>query len=332
MKALVLEAPDKPLVVKDVTQPQITEADDVLVQVKAAALNHRDRWITIGKYAGIKYPSILGSDCAGIVAGVGSGVDAAWLGKEVVINPSNNWGDNPAFQGKDFKILGLPDDGAFAQYVKTKAKYLHVKPMHLSFEQAAAFPLAGLTAYRALFTKGHATTGDTVLITGVGSGTGLFALQWAIAAGCRVFVTSGSADKIARAVQMGAAGGANYKTAGWDTNLLQLSGGFDVVVDSALGEGFAKLPDICKPGARIVFFGGTAGDIPAINGRKIFWKQLQILGTTMGTADEFEAMIGLINQHQIVPVVDDVFALDDAGKALSKMSSSAQFGKLILKI
>jgi zinc-binding alcohol dehydrogenase/oxidoreductase len=331
MKAIVLESAENPIAYKEVDTPTVNEGE-VLVQVKAAALNRRDYWITIGKYAGIKYPTITGSDGAGIVAEAGEGVDPDLVGQEVIINPGSNWGDSADFQGKDFKILGLPDDGTFAEYVKVKAGHIAPKPSHLSWEQAAAIPLAGLTAYRALFTKGRAKAGDNILVVGAGSGTGTFVLQWAVAAGCKVYVTSGSTDKIAQALKLGAIGGVNYKDADWDTQLKQMAGGFDVVIDSALGEGFAKLPDLCNPGARIVFFGGTAGDMPTINGRKIFWKQLQILGTTMGTADEFKAMVNFVNEHQIVPIVDAVFDLADARAAFQKMEYTTQFGKIVLKI
>ncbi len=330
MKAIVLEAADKPLVLKEVEKPK-AELGEVLVEIKAAALNRRDWWITQGKYAGIKYPSILGSDGSGIVAEVGPDVDQSWVGKEVIINPSNNWGNHPEYQQKDFKILGLPENGTFAEYVKTGAEYLYPKPPHLTWEQAAAIPLAGLTAYRALFTKGKAEKGDKVLIVGVGGGTGSFALQWAVAAGCQVFVTSGTGEKIEKARQLGAAAGINYKAQDWAEQLKQLAGGFDVIIDSALGEGFAKLLDLCNPGARIVFFGGTAGNIPELDARKIFWKQLQLLGTTMGTQEDFKAMLDLVNEHKIVPVVDEVFALADAEKAIRKMDNSAQFGKIMLR-
>jgi zinc-binding alcohol dehydrogenase/oxidoreductase len=329
MKANVLEAANKPLMWKEVETPVIGPGE-VLVNIKAAALNRRDYWITVGKYAGIKYPTILGSDGAGIVAEIGEGVDANWLNKEVIINPSNNWGDHDEFQSKDFKILGLPDDGTFAEYIKTRAEYLYAKPAYLNWEQAAAVPLAGLTAFRALFTKGKAKKSDTVLITGVGGGTGAFALQWAVAAGCKVYVTSSQPDKIEKAKQLGALAGVNYKTENWADELKQSAGGFDVVIDSALGEGFSKLPDICNPGARIVFFGGTAGDMPTINGRKIFWKQLQILGTTMGTANDFEQMLAFMNEHKIVPVVDEVLPLAEAAKAVNMMEHSSQFGKIVL--
>jgi len=330
MKAIVLEAADKPLVLKEVEKPAF-QAGEVLVKIKAAALNRRDYWITIGKYAGIKYPTILGSDGAGIVAEAGSDAEKKWIGREVIINPGHNWGDYPEFQSKQFKILGLPEDGTFAEYVKVKAEYLHPKPANLNWEQAAALPLAGLTAYRALFTKGNAAKNDKVLITGVGSGTGSMALQLAHAAGCQVFVTSGTGEKIERAKQLGAVAGMSYKAQDWAEQLQHLSGGFDVIIDSALGEGFAKLPDICNPGARIVIFGGTAGDIPALNGRKIFWKQLQILGTTMGTNDEFKAMTDFVVEHQIIPAIDEIFSLADAQRAVDKMKHSSQFGKIVLR-
>lgn len=330
MKALVLEAKDQPLAWKEVAKP-ILQPGEVLVQIKAAALNRRDYWITVGKYAGIKYPSILGSDGAGIVTEVGSEADAHWLNKEVIINPSNNWGDHPEFQGKDFTILGLPQDGTFAEYIKIKAEYLHPKPTHLTWEQAAAVPLAGLTAYRALFTKARLHKGDKVLIIGAGSGTGTFALQWAVAAGCQVFVTSGTGDKIDKAKKLGAAAGVSYKAQDWVEQLQQLAGGFDVIVDSAIGPEFDKVLDLANPGARIVTFGATAGDTPALPARKIFWKQLQILGTTMGTKEDFTAMLELLNSHQIIPVIDEVFPMSEANAAIKKMGESGQFGKLVLQ-
>jgi len=331
MKAIILEAADKPLAYKEVDKPTVGPGE-ALVQIKAAALNRRDYWITVGKYAGIKYPTILGSDGAGIVAEVGSDADKYLIGQEVIINPGYGWGDNENFQSDDFKILGLPADGTFAEYVKVQAQHLHPKPKHLTWEQAAALPLAGLTTYRALFTKGKAKKGDKVLVTGVGGGTGTFALQFALAAGCQVFVTSGSGDKIDKARHLGASAGVNYKAQDWAEQLEQLTGGFDVIIDSALGDGFAKLPDICRPGGRIVIFGGTAGNIPPLNGRKIFWRQLQIIGTMMGSPDDFKAMLALVNEHKIVPVVDEVFPLKDGDAAVKKMEHSSQFGKIVLTV
>lgn len=331
MKAIVLESENKPLAYKEVDKPTL-QPGEALVKIKAAALNRRDYWITVGKYAGIKYPTILGSDGAGTVAEVGSDADKNWIGQDVIINPGYDWGDDPNFQSPDFKILGLPADGTFAEYVKVQAQQLHRKPAHLTWEQAAAIPLGGLTTYRALFTKGQIKKGHTILITGVGGGTGTFALQFALAAGCRVFVTSGSGDKIDKARHLGAAAGVNYKAQDWAEQLQHLSGGFDVIIDSALGDGFAKLPDICKPGGRIVIFGGTAGNIPALNGRKIFWRQLQIMGTMMGSLDDFTAMLELVNGHKIIPVIDEVFPLAETDTAVKKMENSSQFGKIVLTV
>jgi zinc-binding alcohol dehydrogenase/oxidoreductase len=331
MKAVVLIGADQPLAVKTVDKPT-PGAGEVVVQIKAAALNRRDYWISIGKYAGIKYPTILGSDGAGIVTEVGAGVDEAWVGKEVIINPGHHWGDSPEVQSTDFKIMGLPEDGTLAEYVKVGAEYLYAKPSHLTFEQAAAIPLAALTAYRALFTKGKAQAGSKVLVVGAGSGTGTFAVQFAVAAGCQVFVTSGTGEKIERARQLGAAAGVSYKAQDWADELKHMAGGFDVVIDSALGEDFAKIPALCNPGARIVFFGATAGAIPELDPRVLFSKQIQLLGTMMGSPDDFKAMLDMINTHQLVPVVDEVFALDDAQQAVDKIGKSSQFGKLVLSV
>lgn len=331
MKAVVLTGLTEPLAIKEVDKP-VLQAGEALVQLKAAALNRRDYWISIGKYAGIKYPTILGSDGAGVVAEVADNADQSWVGKEVLINPGHEWGTHPEYQSKEFKILGLPEDGTLAEYVKVKTEYLHPKPSHLTFEQAAAIPLAGLTAYRALFEKGRAKAGDKVLIVGAGAGTGTFAIQFAVAAGCQVFVTSGSGEKIDRARHLGAAAGVNYKAQDWAEELQHMAGGFDVIIDSALGKDFAKLPDLCNPGARIVFFGATAGNIPELNPRTLFSKQIQLLGTMMGSPDDFKAMLNLIDEHKIVPVVDEVFSLSRAQQAVDKMGNSAQFGKIVLTV
>jgi zinc-binding alcohol dehydrogenase/oxidoreductase len=331
MKAMVLVGADQPLTLQEVNKP-VLEPGEVLVQIKAAALNRRDYWITVGKYAGIKYPSILGSDGAGVVTEVADEGNQSWIGKEVVINPSHDWGEHADYQSKDFKIMGLPEDGTLAEYVKVKAEYLHPKPSHLTFEQAAAIPLAGLTAYRSLFTKGRLKAGDKVLIVGAGAGTGTFAVQFAVAAGCQVFVTSGSGEKIERARHLGASAGVNYKAQDWAEELKHMAGGFDVIIDSALGNDFNKVIGLCNSGARIVFFGGTAGNIPELNARPLFWKQIQLLGTTMGTSNEFKDMLNFVSEHKLVPVIDEVFSLADTQKAVDKMGNSAQFGKLVITV
>lgn len=331
MKALVLEGIQQKAQIKEVAKPTLSSGE-ALVRIKAAALNRRDYWIQQGKYAGLKFPIILGSDGSGIVEEVFDAADSGWIGKEVVIHPGSNWGENPNFQSANFKILGLPEDGTFAEYVKVDVKNLFIKPAHLTHQQAAAFPLAGLTAYRALFTKAQLKKEDTVLITGIGSGVATFALLFAVNFGCKVYVTSSSPQKIQNAIALGAKGGVNYKDAHFDEDLKSLSGGIDVVIDGAVGEGFAKHLTYVNPGARIVFFGATAGDMPALNSRIVFWKQLQILGTTMGTTEEFKAMHQFICDYQIIPVVSDVFPLADGASAIALMADSTQFGKIILEV
>lgn len=332
MHALVLAGIDQPAVLQEVSTPQ-PGPGQVQVLLHAAALNHRDVWIQKGQYAGLKFPIILGSDGSGVVTALGAGVDASLLEQAVIINPGSNWGSNPAAQGREFQILGLPQDGTFAEYVCVPAEYVRAKPEHLSFEEAASLPLGGVTAYRALFTRANLQPGERVLISGVGGGVALLALQMAVAVGAEVWVTSGSEEKIARAVELGAKGGISYHTENWPATLTkQVGGGFDVLVDSAAGPGFNHLVDAANPGGRIVFYGATQGDMPDVSARKIFWKQLSVLGSTMGTPQDFAAMVSLFEQHHIRPVIDETFLLAEGEQALRRMADGLQFGKLVLKI
>src|SRR3954447_5072452 len=210
MKAIILRELGEPenLRLEDVPEPQ-PAAHEVLVRLKAAALNHRDVWIRKGLYAGIKLPVILGSDGAGEVAAAGAGVDAKLVGRKVVINPGLDWGDDERVQGPNFRILGLPDDGTYAELVRVPAGHVHPVPAGWSMEEAAALPLAGLTAYRAVVTRAEVKAGERVLVTGIGGGVSAFALQIAKSLGAKVYVTSGCDEKLARAAQLGADGGAN---------------------------------------------------------------------------------------------------------------------------
>lgn len=330
MKAIVLNDKNEPLTWQEVEKP-VPGAGEVLVNIKAAAFNHRDLWIQKGQYAGLRYPIILGSDGSGIVVELGDGVNDSWLNKEVIINPGMNWGNNPNFHDRHFKILGLPDNGTFAEYVKVPADYLYAKPAYLSFEEAAAIPLAGLTGYRALFTRGQVKQGDKVLITGIGGGVALMVLKMALAIGADVYVTSGSDEKIERAVALGAKLGVNYKISSWYKLFQSAVEGLDVIIDSAAGDDFKHLIELANPGGKIVFYGGTQGPISTLNPQKIFWKHLSILGTTMGTQKEFAAMLSLFETHKIKPVIDEVFDMADAEKAIRKMDNAAQFGKIVLR-
>lgn len=331
MKALILESAKKSWSVKNVADP-IPVVGNVLVRMKAAAFNHRDIWISKGMYPGIKYPIIPGSDGAGVVEAVGSGVSRGLLGQQVLINPSMNWGDGERFQGKNYEILGLPKNGTFAELVKVEPKYIHPIPMHLSFEQAAALPLAGLTAYRSAFSRAKMRSSDRVLITGIGGGVALFALQFALLEGCEVWVTSSSEEKIRKAISLGAAGGMNYKKENWALDLKSKAGAFSVIIDGAGGKGFGSLIDLADLGGRIVVYGGTAGKYEKISPQKIFWKQLTLMGSTMGSEADFHGMMEFVRKKELVPVVDEVFPFDESVEAAEKMANGKQFGKVVVSM
>ena len=319
------------LSVVEIPEP-IAVAGEVSIRLKAAALNHRDVWIKLGQYAGLKYPAQPGSDGAGVVESVGAGVDQEWIGREVVINPAFAWGDREQAQAADFEILGLPRDGTFAEVVTVPMSQLALKPAHLSWTEAAALPLAGLTGYGAVFSRAGLKPGEKILISGIGGGVSLFALQFAVAQGAEVFVTSSSDEKISKAITLGAAGGFNYTHTGWAKTAAHGHAGglFDVIVDSAGGEGFEALLDLAAPGGRVVFFGATRGNPPLLPMRKIFWRQLSLLGTTMGSPADWSAMVAFTEAHRIAPVVSEVFAMEKAGTAFELMERGGQFGKIVL--
>ncbi|WP_375418321.1 zinc-binding dehydrogenase [uncultured Hymenobacter sp.] len=334
MQALQLDAIGQSVILREVPAPT-PGPGEILLDLRAAALNHRDVWIQKGQYAGITLPRTLGSDGAGTVAAHGPDVPAGApaVGARVLINPGQDWGADPRVQAKDFTILGMPHDGTFARQIVVPARYVHPLPAHLSFEQGAALPLGGVTAYRAAFTRAGVQRGERVLVTGVGGGVALLALQFCVARGAEVWVTSGSDEKLARAQELGARGGLNYKTEKWATDLVKQAGGaFDVIIDSAGGPAFADLIDAAAPGGRIVFFGGTLGPISNLVPGKVFWKQLSLLGSTMGTEQDFADMLALVEESQLVPVVDQVFPLAEGEAALRRLDEGQQFGKIVLGI
>jgi NADPH:quinone reductase-like Zn-dependent oxidoreductase len=329
MRALVIESVGK-LGLAEVPDP-VAGPGEAVVTLRAAALNHRDVWIKKGQYAGLKYPCIPGSDGAGVVSAVGPGADASWVGREVVINPGFGWGPSERAQAKDFTILGLPRDGTLADRVAVTVGQLSPRPGRFTWEESAALPLAGLTAWRALMTRAALSAGDRVLVTGIGSGVALFALQFAVASGNEVWVTSSSDDKISRAVGLGAKGGFRYDGEGWVEAAARAPGPFDVIIDSAGGEGFGHLVDLAAPGGRIAFFGATRGNAPELVLRKVFWKQLSILGSTMGSPADWAAMTGFLERHVLKPVVSDVFEFDRGAEAFALMERGGQFGKIVVR-
>ncbi len=321
MRALVLPAKDEPLAIQEVNDPT-PEAGEVLVSLKAAAINHRDVFITQGLYPGIRYPAILGSDGAGELED----------GRPVVINPALYWGGDARVPSGDFQILGLPRQGTFAERIAIPEGQVFDKPDHLSWAEAAALPLAGLTAYRALFTRGRLRRSDRVLITGIGGGVALFGLQFALATQAEVWVTSSSDEKIEQAIQLGARGGVRYDSEAWSKKLKKDAGSFDLILDSAGGEGFGHFPKLCHYAARIVTYGGTRGTITNLSPQPIFWKQLDIMGTTMGNSTEFAAMLDLVKAQEIHPVVDSTYPLEEASAGFARMDKGQQFGKIVFTL
>jgi NADPH:quinone reductase-like Zn-dependent oxidoreductase len=333
MKAVVLRELGDPdvLQLQEVSDPQ-PGPGEVVVRLRAAALNRRDVWIRKGRYAGIKLPVILGSDGAGEVLETGTGADSALIGREVVIDPAFNWGDDERAQGPDFQILGLPRDGTYAERVIVPAANVHAKPPHLSFEEAAAVPLASVTAFRALVTRARLGAGETVVITGIGGGVATCALLIATRLGARVYVTSGTAAKIDAARAHGAAGGVDHSDPDWPRALTTLIGGRpDVVIDGAGGETLDAALDLVAPGGRVVSYGATLGPAKNVEVRRIFWKQINVLGSTMGTRADFTAMLQLYAAG-LRPIVDRVFALSEAAEAHRRMEEAKQFGKIVLKV
>ncbi len=318
MKAIVLKKENTLPVIDDFLLED--KKDKAKVKLIASAINHRDLWIIKSMYAGIKYPIILGSDGIGI-----------FEDKKVIINPGQNWGNNGNVQSSRFKILGLPDHGTFAEYVYTPKQYLYPAPNHLTDYEAAALPLGGLTAYRALFSKAKLKKDDKVLIAGIGGGVALFAMQFALAAGLEVYVSSSSDKKIEKAIKLGANGGINYTKKDWHKELKAISGGVDIIIDSAAGAGFSTYLKLINPGGRIVIYGGTRGNIQNLSPQILFWKQISIFGSTMGSDLDFSDMLQFVNKHKIRPVLDSLYNLEDFNIAIKRMEEGRQFGKIVLK-
>lgn len=333
MKAVVLRekgGPEK-LKVEEVPTPE-PGPNEVRVKLKASALNRRDYWITLGKYPALQLPAIAGSDGAGIVDKAGPGADTALVGQEVVVYPARAWGEDPVHFGPDFRVLGMPDQGTFAEYICCPAGDVVARPAHLTWEQSAAVPLAGLTAWRAVVTQAEVKKGHKVLVTGAGSGVSTFAILWASHLGAEVYVSSGSEEKIARAQAIGARGGVSYKDPECYRKLREMSGGFNAIIDSAVGDAFNDLLDTLAGGGRYVFFGATLGNAATpLDMRKLFFRHTRIQGTTMGTPVEFRAMLDFLRAKKIVPVVDRVLPMGEAVAAHKLMETFSQTGKIVLR-
>lgn len=332
MKAIVLTEASGPksATFQDEPTPQ-PEAGQVRVAMRAASLNHRELWISRGMYPGMQLPSILGADGAGVIDAVGAGVDSALIGQDVVLYPAQDWGDNPDFPSAKFCLLGMPIPGTLAEYLCVPAENLSPKPTHLSFAQAAALPTAALTAWRAIVNKAGVGPGDKVLVTGIGGGVATFALKFAVALGAEVWVTSGTPENLDRAVKLGAKGGFNYHEQGWGKAAGKASGGFDVVIDGAPAGSFSGYARAIAMGGRVVIYGSTQGPKFEVNAPELFLRHATIMGTAMGTVDDFEKMIDFVNRQTIEPVIEAQFPLSEISAAFDALQGE-HFGKVILDI
>ncbi len=330
MKALVLTKPGQ-IELIEIPKPTLSEGK-ALVRIKAAALNRRDDWIREGKYPNIKFGVTMGSDGAGIVEEVFDEVNQPWVGQEVVINPNIEWGPDPEAQSLKYTILGMPVNGTFAEYTLVSVDRLHRKPVHLDFLQAASLPLGGLTAFRSLFRKGELKGGQNILISGFGGGVAQFAFLFARAAGANVYVTSGSDDKIEKAIKLGAKGAYNYKREASYPDLWKTKGGFDLVIDSAGGDQLNNFIKILRPKGKIVFYGATNGLPAKLDLYRMFWNQLSLLGSTMGNDHEFSEMLAFVSKHQVRPLVDSIRPFSKIAESFPDITRPNKVGKIVFQV
>jgi zinc-binding alcohol dehydrogenase/oxidoreductase len=299
---------------------------EVRVDLVAAALNRRDFWIRTG--GKVELPAVLGSDGAGVVSAVGDGVPDVAVGDEVVINPSLDWGDEEEASGPDFRILGVPDQGTYAEKIVVGAHQVRPRPQNLSWLEAAALPLAGLTAWRVVVTHGEARPGRTILVPGAGGGVSTFLIQIASAFGARVLVTTSSEEKLERARQLGAEGGAIYTDDDWPEQVAPV----DVIADSVGAPVWSGAFRALRPGGRLVNFGDTARATAEVALSKLYFGYFRIQGTTMGSPREFDALLAHVQRAEWRPVIDSVFPLADAAGAHARLEHPDRFGKVVLTV
>ncbi|SDH03543.1 zinc-binding alcohol dehydrogenase/oxidoreductase [Alteribacillus persepolensis] len=301
---------------------------EVTVKLKSAGLNHRDIFV-LDRHKPEDPPVILGSDGAGVIESVGTGVQRVNVGDEVVINPGLGWEMNSDAPPEGFQILGFPDNGTFAEYLTVSADSVEKKPEHLNWEEAGVFSLAALTAYRALFTRGKIHSDMTVLIPGIGSGVATFLLQFAKAAGATVYVTSRSEAKREKALELGADLAIDSND-DWDKQLHGTQA--DLVIESVGAATFDQSLHQLRRGGTLVTFGASAGDTIQLDLRSFFYGQYNLLGSTMGSAEEYRDMLQLIESQQIRPVMDRTYTLEQFHKGFKRLEEAQQFGKVGFQI
>jgi NADPH:quinone reductase-like Zn-dependent oxidoreductase len=329
------------LKIEEVPDPAPKEYE-VVLDVRCAALNHLDIWVRKGR-PGLELgmPHVPGSDAAGVVAETGKNTHGVSVGDEMILNPGVSCGcceycrRGENSECLSFGIVGMSTPGTFAEKVAVPFYNLWPKPGHLSFDEAAAVGLAYQTAWRMLFTRAGLQAGETVLIHGIGGGVAVVCLELAKLAGAEVIATSSSQDKLARAKEMGADHFINY-TAISDVaqaaKEITQGRGVDVVVDTVGAATWDHDFSAVRRGGRIVLCGVTSGASAQTNLQSLYWNQLTVLGSTMGSNEDFRQMLRAVNAAELRPVIDSVEPLENAGKAMGRMERGEQFGKLVLRI
>ncbi len=325
--------------VEDVQEPQMA-TDEVVVEIRAAALNHLDIWVRNGRPGlDLHMPHILGSDAAGVVVATGSSVRSIEVGNQVVLNPGLSCGIcEYCLRGEQsecltFGLVGMNCPGTFAERISVPAKNVHPVPAHLSDEEAAALPLSHLTAWRMLMTRAQLRSGETVLIHGIGGGVAFAGLQLAKVAGAHVIVTSSSDEKLRRARIFGADHGINYSTnssVGEAVKDLTGGRGVDVILDAV---GAATWPinfKAARRGGRIVHCGVTTGQSAEVDISALYWNHLSVMGTTLGSSEEFRLMLEAASVTKLRPVIDTVLPMSRVRQATERMELGEQFGKIVL--
>jgi NADPH:quinone reductase-like Zn-dependent oxidoreductase len=323
MKAIRIHEDGGPEVLRYETAPDpVPGKGQVLIRLRAASLNHLDIWIRKG-LPSVTKPRILGADGAGVVVS-GDGFEP---GERVVINPGLDHGDGR------ITVVGEHTDGTHAELIAVPAEQVYRLPDELDFETAAAFPLVFETAYRMLATKAALREDEWVLVWGIGSGVSTASLAIAKALGARVIVTSSNDDKLEHARRLGADATLNHDTEDVPRVVKELTaGGAHVVVEHVGAATWKRSLDSARAAGRICVCGATTGPNPPANLHRIWWKQLTIYGSTMGSRTDFEAAYELVTNGRATPVVDKVFPLADAAAAHERLEAGDQLGKIVLRI
>ena len=340
MKAVVFDRHGGPEVLRSEDVPEPAPArGDVVIEVKAASINHIDIFLRRGM-PGIKVPmpKIIGSDAAGVIREIGLEVSGLRIGQRVTINPGISCGHCEfcaagfGSQCLTYAMVGENTDGAYAQLLKVPSHIVLPIPDSISFEDAAAAPLVFMTAWSMMVNKGNIRPGEDVLIPGAGAGVGTAAIQIAKMVGCRVFATASTEEKLQRAKQLGADFLINYKTEEFDKKVRDLTNrrGVDVVVDYIGADTWVRSLRSARRGGRVLTCGATTGFAPQTDLRQIFFRQVQVIGSTMGSHREFLDVMKCVFRGQLKPVIDRVLPLEEARKGHELIEARAVFGKIVL--